>query len=90
MTASALTLRGGSYHYDRGCSCGADPSLVNCHPGRFPKCGGCGKTLLFLGKVPDAPCVTPNGRIDGHGAYVRFVGGKTICDFCKKPLEVSI
>lgn len=31
-------------------------------------------------------CVTPNGRIDGHGTYGRGTGepGKTVCMFCGK------
>lgn len=32
-------------------------------------------------------CVTPNGRTDSHGAYVRFVDGETVCAFCNQPLS---
>lgn len=31
-------------------------------------------------------CVTPNGRTDGHGTYVSFRDGKTVCAFCEQPL----
>lgn len=79
-------------------SCGFIARLVpegsytfRCYPGTFAQCGGCGAILLYLGRVPDAPCIRPNGRIDGHGLYVRtHVNGKKlpkpVCDFCREPV----
>ncbi len=32
------------------------------------------------------PCVTPNGRVDGHGTYACVVDGTMCCSFCKEPL----
>jgi hypothetical protein len=31
-------------------------------------------------------CVTPNGRVDGHGKYVRGIDGVITCMFCGDPL----
>jgi hypothetical protein len=73
----------------RGCEGGWDK--IDCYPGSYPRCYlGCGAILLYLGRVPSAPCVTPNGRIDGHMSYVRsHVNGRElgqlICDFCRRP-----
>lgn len=66
-------------------SCGAT-DMLTCYPDSYPRCGRCGGILMYLGRVPRAECVTPNGRVDGHGMYVRIKDGRTYCDFCKKPL----
>jgi hypothetical protein len=64
--------------------CGAT-DMLHCHPGSFPKCGRCGAILLYLGRVPSAPCVTPNGRVDGHMSYVEGKpGAPSRCSFCKR------
>lgn len=44
--------------------------------------------LLLDANLPDDPrCVSPNGRTDGHGAYVeRAADGRLVCAFCKEPL----
>ena len=69
----------------RGCGGAAD--RIDCYPGAYPRCRlGCGAILLYLGRVPSASCVSPNGRIDGHMSYVRggFPGVKMTCAFCTK------
>lgn len=37
--------------------------------------------------VSGTVCITPTGRFDGHGKYVRAgIGGPTRCEFCKMPV----
>lgn len=32
----------------------------------------------------DGYCVTPTGRIDGHGKYVQRIEGEICCSFCRR------
>lgn len=61
--------------------CGMEDGL-QCYPGEFPQCFSCQAIFLSLGRTPKAPCVTPNGRVDGHMEYVRHKDGVTRCAFC--------
>jgi hypothetical protein len=76
---------------DRCRACGSTESL-RCFPNTFPQCWRCNAKLVYLGRVPSAPCVTPNGRVDGHGAYIKtgfsLSEGKpfSICAFCEREL----
>lgn len=64
--------------------CGAADG-IQCRPGSWPKCFRCGVKLVQYGKTPDAECVTPNGRVDGHFSYVTGGGGNgLVCAFCGK------
>lgn len=63
-------------------ACDYEHPSVSFYPGRFPKCWQCGVQFVSMGKTPDAPCVTPNGRIDGHGMYVVIQNGYVTCAFC--------
>lgn len=63
--------------------CGEEGHISR-HPNRFPFCYRCGTIQLWLPKTPDAPCVTPNGRTDGHGSYVTYKKGVARCSFCNK------
>lgn len=65
----------------RGCG---EHGKIDCHPGEWPKCWGCGAKLLYLGRVPIAECVTPTGRIDYHFKRVDFTEAGLVCTFCKK------
>lgn len=70
--------------------CGGAWDRIDCYPGRYPRCYlGCGAILLYLGRVPSADCISPNGRIDGHMTYVRggWPGRPMTCDFCGKRSE---
>ena len=79
-----FTVEHGSYKLTVPCpSCKATDGW-SCRPGEFPSCWRCGVKVLTHGRTPDAACVTPNGRIDGHMAYVRHAGGKLVCAFCGK------
>ena len=57
-----------------------------CYPGQYAKCRECNRILLYMGRVPSAPCVTPTGRIDCHGKQVRIIYGISSCDFCGQTL----
>jgi hypothetical protein len=70
-------------------ACGKE-GWIDRHPNRFPRCGACGVIQFYMGKFYDAPCVTPNGRTDGHGSYTKnhhrnkdglYVG---VCAFCDR------
>lgn len=37
-------------------------------------------------EAPGIAGVTQNGRHDGHGQYVRSVGGRMVCAFCREPV----
>lgn len=65
-------------------SCGM-VDRINCHPGQFPKCWNCNSILVYLGKPPDAECVTPTGMIDKHRSMVNMKDGVMMCHFCGKP-----
>jgi len=60
---------------------------TRCYPGSLPKCWNCGAILLYLGRTPNAPCVTPNGRVDRHMSLVSggFPGKPLRCSFCGRP-----
>lgn len=78
---SLFELRHGAYVLPVPCPhCGATDGW-RCYPGKWPKCWRCGVTVLRYGRTPEAACVTPNGRVDSHGAYVR---GDGVCAFCGK------
>lgn len=63
-------------------SCG-NCDATDCTPGEYPKCWGCGAIMLFRGRTPKAPCVSPSGRIDGHMKYVKgHSKGRMRCAFC--------
>jgi hypothetical protein len=63
---------------------------ITCWPGRFPKCWGCGAVLLYLGRVPEAPCVDGGGHITSHMKYVRRLrSGRFVCHFCGKGEKTS-
>jgi len=61
---------------------------IDREPGKFPRCYSCGATQLYMGKFYDAPCVTPNGRTDGHMSYIRLGQGPPegprweVCLYC--------
>ena len=62
--------------------CGATDG-ISCTPGEWPRCWRCGVTVLRWGRTPTAPCVTPNGRVDGHMSYVKTDSrGRMTCAFC--------
>jgi hypothetical protein len=81
----AFVVRAGWYGLDppqRCPKCGAEDG-IKCVPGAWPACWRCGVKVLLWGRVPSAPCVTPNGRVDGHMSYVRTdAKGRTSCAFC--------
>lgn len=63
-------------------------NCITRHPGRFPYCWKCGCIQLWMPKTPDANCVTPNGRTDGHGTLVDYSNPKKPrCAFCRKILK---
>lgn len=65
----------------RGCG---EQGKIDCYPGEWPKCWGCGAKLLYLGRTPTAECVTPTGRVDYHFKRVDFTETGLVCTFCKK------
>lgn len=44
------------------------------------------KNLRRAARSGKRACVTPNGRTDGHGQYVRRVNGAMVCEFCREPV----
>jgi hypothetical protein len=90
----SFRLVNGYYRPAEGHTCrrcgNADPEMVRCYPNSFPQCIRCNAKLLYLGRVPSAECVTPNGRIDGHMKYVNVKWSKTgkpsglLCAYCGK------
>ncbi len=85
--AAPFVLRDGAYVLNAPCPHCAATDGWTCYPGKWPKCWRCGVTVLTYGRTPEAECVTPNGRVDGHGGYVRLAGGTTVCAFCRQSLE---
>lgn len=81
-----FVLEHGAYKLNVPCpACGAEDGW-ECYPGRWPRCWRCGVKVLRFGRTPAAECVSPNGRIDGHMAYVQASkkGGPLVCMFCGK------
>ncbi len=49
---------------------------------------GCAVCLDEIERLAKPPCVSPNGRTDGHGSYVAADGnGGLVCAFCKGAVE---
>lgn len=81
-------------------SCGAGPywqqspdsgTIIKCYPGSWPVCQKCGAKIMCWGRTPIAPCVSPNGRVDGHNSYVAVTrDGVWVCAFCKKPTGLTV
>ena len=87
MRSDTFIVEHGAYKLTVACpSCGATDGWT-CYPGSWPKCWRCGVKVMSYGKTPDAPCVSPNGRIDGHMSYVRGIGGETACAFCGEKMS---
>ncbi len=86
-----VLLHGAWVPRDRRCpACGADDGL-SAYPGQFPRCFRCRATIIRAGRAPSADCVSPNGRIDGHGAYVRTrPDGTMVCAFCDQPWRATL
>lgn len=72
---------------DKHCrSCGAEDTIT-CYPGRWPQCWNCNAKLIYLGKTPEAECVTPSGLINKHGRMIKGsgkLGDPHVCAFCNK------
>lgn len=75
---------------DRSGTCMAckETDCITRAPGTFPYCWKCGTKQLYMGKFYEAPCVTGNGRTDGHMSYVKSSGvikdgiHLSVCAFC--------
>lgn len=83
-TVSEFVLVHGAWKpIDARCLACGKPDALQCHPGDYPKCFSCRAIILRLGRAPSAECATPNGRVDGHMAYVRMrESGEWVCAFC--------
>ena len=84
----SFVIENGAYKSTDPCP-GCGSARIKCWPGAWPKCEECGAKLVCFGRVPEAECVSGNGRIDGHMKYVRNVDGMMVCDFCGKPWSAT-
>ena len=80
--AETFVVKDGTYHTEAPCRKCGESGKIKCYPGAWAQCWNCGAKLLYLGRVPEASCVSPSGRIDVHMKRVKFVDGQMVCNFC--------
>lgn len=83
MRGASFIVEHGKYRLDVPCPVCEATDGWSCYPGEWPKCWRCGVKVLRFGRTPNAKCVSPNGRIDGHLTYVKTgKKGTLVCAFC--------